>query len=150
MKEEVVMAGAPAKVAAGAAVAKKTGNLLIKSVVPKDLPIGGGQKDALVYASGLFEYDELKQIVPKKDLMFGVMNEYGDKIDQEIIVEPIATDDIVDKFVRVKITVPVSDSIKKGQKRNVVLKKKHEPLDSAGKCIDPKNCNVASNEVTLI
>lgn len=129
----------------------RVGKIVIKKIAPTKLPIGLGQRDGVIYADGLFEEDELGNIVPKKDLIAAIMSDDGNIIDTIIVVEKITTDDISSDRVNVKITVPVNSTIKPNQYRNVLLKKRNEPLDAGGQC-DPTsdNCSVAADVVELI
>ena len=119
-----------------APVAGKIGRLKITHVLPFKLNIGGGERTVRIFASGLFEFDEFEQEVPKQDLVAKILRNNGE-IDDTILVEMLGTDAITDKYIEIKITVPVHESISEGY-RAIVLKQKNESLN-AGKCADPNS-----------
>lgn len=153
------MTKTPTDANSGAATDIRLGKLVIKDFYPEHLPIGKGETDAKVVAEGIFEKDSLGKIVPRKNLVFGIIKNDDSMIDEYIYVDDIFTDNYICEkdennkiycYINLKITVPVHETIQKGQKRKIVLKKKNEPLED-GECPSGSNsCDVSDCTMVVL
>jgi hypothetical protein len=111
--------------------------VLVKSVTPSAIDIGGAAQEAVITGSG-FTTDKLEAVVLDVD---------GEYIDETILVEQPLTDDVLDNRFPITITVPTGTE---DGHRNVVVKGIGEELCDDGTCPpESPTCYVLAGAINL-